>query len=102
MNASSGTASKILVSCGQFLETDDRGGAGEECAEEVAVAFVAPGEAAEAAEPGEGSFDLERCRPSFSLVSMPRRPMRGMMPRWRSHGWRTWQPVMLSRSSSRP
>jgi hypothetical protein len=46
------------VSCGEFLVAGDRRGEGEECGEQVGVAFVADGEAAVAGEPGDGAFDL--------------------------------------------
>ena len=49
------------VSCGEFLEARDRRGEGEECREQVGVAFVADGQAAVAGEPGGLVGRAARC-----------------------------------------
>lgn len=45
------------VSLGEFLVAGDRCGEGEERGEQVAVALVSQGQAAVAAEPGDGALD---------------------------------------------
>jgi hypothetical protein len=45
------------VSVGEFLVAGEGCGECEECGEEVAIALVSQGQAAVAAEPGDGAFD---------------------------------------------
>ena len=66
------------------LPANEDGSQQEEGLVEGIVAFVADQQTAVTVQPGEGAFDYPPIATSFSLDSMPRRAMRGMMCRWRS------------------
>ena len=63
---------------------DEAGGEMMESLEDVSAAFVPDDETAEAAEPSQGAFETQRCRPKRSELSTPRRAIRGWIERRRS------------------
>jgi len=70
------------------LEANQAGGEQVEAGEDVQAALVADGEAPEPAEPGRVRSKIHRCRPSFSLLSIPRRAILGTIWRQRSDQYR--------------
>jgi hypothetical protein len=78
-----GVMSKRLTEPFDLVEGDETGREAGERLIDVGASLVADGQATEAIEPGVGAFDHPAVAAELSLLSTPRRAMRGTIPRAR-------------------